>query len=585
MKENKSCTFNILLQVVALISIFSISSCASEALPESPPQVINVADNSPQSFVTLRIDEVQILSNQGEWIGEREMRLVIVGGDQGNLSGSLACPAHEPFLIQVGDTIPNPCPFGISISKEDIAGDLSFVIIAIDEDKLAPSADYSLQVLINVIANQIGKVVGKAVTDAALAAEITSLAGGPALTGGILLLEATVGYAGGELIDYGLQEDEIAVQYLQLTRDKNWFAGNNYEIISGDRHMRVIFSIHVSNTPDGTVFTKEESLASSTGGLESFPPLVITNAPASSSKATLSSPTPTLSIPTASPTKLTTASDSDEVSLGSERIIADNVTQILIPPGEFVMGSSTGNANETDHLVYLNAYWIDQTEVTNDQFSKFVAETNYITTAEQAGDGWTYYNGRAGNIDGANWQHPYGPNSSINNQGNYPVVLVSWNDANAYCRWRGGRLPTEAEWEKAAHGAIQTDYPWGNTFDCVKANLDDELEIDGTLVGSAGCDGYPRMAPAGSYPAGASPYNILDMSGNAWEWVADWYSETYYQQSPYENPQGPASGEQKVLRGGGWTSDENYSRTTYRSTTGVPSSRFFTVGFRCVASQ
>lgn len=271
-----------------------------------------------------------------------------------------------------------------------------------------------------------------------------------------------------------------------------------------------------------------------------------------------------------------------DASPTAQRVVANNVLQQFIPGGEFVMGSTRGNDDETEHKVYLDPYWIDQTEVTNYQFALFVADTGYVTSAQREGSGWTFSNGREANVSGANWQHPYGPESSTSGQDNYPVVLVSWDDAFAYCSWRGGALPTEAQWEKAARGTEGHVYPWGNEFDCSRGNFDDERELDATVVGADNCDGFSRIAPVGSFPSGSSDYGVLDMSGNAWEWVADWYESSYYVNSPYMNPMGPIEGEFKVLRGGGWTSDEYYSRASHRSVTAVPSSRFFTVGFRCM---
>ena len=162
----------------------------------------------------------------------------------------------------------------------------------------------------------------------------------------------------------------------------------------------------------------------------------------------------------------------------------------------------------------------------------------------------------------------------------YPVVYVDWDSAVSYCEWTGRRLPTEAEWEKAARGTDQRWYPWGN------------LNVRGSLVNLADRgsgqeysynlveDGFTDTSPAGNYPEGASPYGAYDMAGNVWEWVSDWYSRTYYSVSPSENPAGPESGSLKVLRGGSYNNSNLSIRPSTRSYLG-PMYAYGYVGFRC----
>jgi formylglycine-generating enzyme required for sulfatase activity len=220
----------------------------------------------------------------------------------------------------------------------------------------------------------------------------------------------------------------------------------------------------------------------------------------------------------------------------------DNSVMVYVPAGEFIMGSDEGGRGERPmHIVYLDAFWIDKTEVTNAQYRKCV-EARACDTPVRT----TYY-------DDADYvQHP--------------VVYVSWNDADVYCRWAGKRLPTEAEWEKAARGTGGRTYPWGERINCDHAQY-------------SKCDG--RTVPVGSKPKGASPYGALDMAGNVWEWVADWYDPGYYSQSPGRNPPGPDSGEGRVLRGGSLHSNQRFAHCAYR-VGGNPKYWYFYVGFRCV---
>jgi serine/threonine-protein kinase len=240
------------------------------------------------------------------------------------------------------------------------------------------------------------------------------------------------------------------------------------------------------------------------------------------------------------------------------------------------------------HAVYLDEFWIDQYEVTNTQFAQFVAATGYTTDAERAGQSRVWNTSENSNwVRGADWRHPQGAGDNIAGMDNHPVVQVSWNDANAYCTWAGRRLPTEAEWEKAARGNSLDSFPWGSNFNCSNGNYDDETRIDSyTVSGSASCDGYPRTAPVGSFPAGQSSYGAYDMSGNVWEWVADWFSATYYNASPENNPRGPSGGSDKILRGGSWFSEMKFLYIPYRDgESNTPDFRDDISGFRCAVTR
>jgi serine/threonine-protein kinase len=292
-------------------------------------------------------------------------------------------------------------------------------------------------------------------------------------------------------------------------------------------------------------------------------------------------PTDTPELPTPTPT----------LGIGSTMISEiDGMEYVYVPAGEFLMGSTDddtmADGNEKpQHAVYLDGYWMARTEVTNAMFARFVDETGYQTDAEQGGSGYAFDRTAGGWKDtpDADWRHPRGPASDLAGLDDHPVVQVSWNDATAYCQWAGSRLPTEAEWEKAARGTDGRIYPWGNA--AVAGDLLNfaDANLAMSWADEAVDDGYQFTAPVGSYPAGASPYGALDMAGNVWEWVADWYDGGYYAQSPRENPTGPGSGSTRVLRGGSWFYPAYDVRAANRFLP-PPDDRNDNVGFRCARS-
>jgi eukaryotic-like serine/threonine-protein kinase len=305
-------------------------------------------------------------------------------------------------------------------------------------------------------------------------------------------------------------------------------------------------------------------------------------------------PTPTQT-PTPTPTPTQTPIPEAGDTTVSEK---DGMILVYVPAGEFLMGTSEEQkasqlskgidpANIAvelpQHTVWLDAFWIDKTEVTNDQFRQFINITGYRTDAEQAGkasvfdftlNAWL-------ESDGVNWMHPQGQGSDLTAMGNYPVTVVSWNDATAYCTWAGRRLPTEAEWEKAARGTDQRDYPWGSQDPVGNmVNLADKT-LNTSWSNPNFDDGTRMTAPVFSFEAGASPYGALDMAGNVWEWVADWYGS--YDAAAQRNPLGPAGGDFRVERGGGWFNMIYLVRTTARDKF-IPTYADFNGGFRCALS-
>jgi len=282
-------------------------------------------------------------------------------------------------------------------------------------------------------------------------------------------------------------------------------------------------------------------------------------------------------VPTNKPTDVSETA----LGIGSTRVSEkDSMVQVCVPAGEFSMGSSDGDKyaggdEKPQHTVYLDAFWIDRTEVINAMFKRFVAATGYRTEAEKSGIGRVFNGEEWIETTGADWQHPGGPTTNILGLDNYPVLQVSWNDAQAYCQWAGRKLPTEAQWEKAARGIDGQIYPWGNQM----ATCDFAVMNDGT---GNGCGKGSVAWPVGSRPQGASPYGAWDMAGNLWEWVADWYDKSYYASSPSKNPPGPSSGQSRVLRGGGWNNFAPYVRVTNRLAV-EPYYRDDNNGFRCAS--
>jgi formylglycine-generating enzyme required for sulfatase activity len=257
----------------------------------------------------------------------------------------------------------------------------------------------------------------------------------------------------------------------------------------------------------------------------------------------------TASTPTKTPMP---PSPTSTLGIGSTRLSADGAVMVFAPAGEFLMGSSDADtqadSNEKpQHKVYLDTFWIDKFEVTNALYKKCVDAGKCSVP----------------NVGSSSTRSSYYGNAQYDN---YPVINVSWNDAKTFCEWVGQQLPTEAQWEKAAQGTGGRIYPWGNSFDKNLLNSSEGRHSDTTAVGS--------------YPSGASPYGAMDMAGNVWEWVADWYDGNYYKNSPARNPQGPTFGEYRVLRGGSWGVYADFVRAAVRNNY-YPDFRSSYVGFRC----
>jgi formylglycine-generating enzyme len=294
-----------------------------------------------------------------------------------------------------------------------------------------------------------------------------------------------------------------------------------------------------------------------------------------------------------------------------------------VPGGEFWMGTAADQMADARpwHRVYVDGYWIDTTEVTNEQFARFVRATGYVTVAERKPRAEDYPNARPENLvagavvfsppdhaveldnhfrwwnylAGANWRHPEGPDSDIKRRMNHPVVQIAYEDALAYCKWAGKRLPTEAEFEFASRGGLDRKrYAWGDEF------MPGGKHMANTFQGhfpdtNTGEDGYKGTAPVGTFPANA--YGLFDMAGNVWEWTSDWYRADYYRTLAAtgeiaRNPQGPPDsfdpGEpgvpKRVQRGGSFLCTDQYCERYIAGGRGKGELDTGTnhLGFRCV---
>lgn len=261
---------------------------------------------------------------------------------------------------------------------------------------------------------------------------------------------------------------------------------------------------------------------------------------------------------------------------GDVRTDQRGMTQVWISPGSFLMGTSDSSAaelithrppswvvnelpsEEPQHEVRLTVgYWIDKYEVTNDAFQAFTRDSGYYRLQywSQNGKLWLATKSAA-NL----------PVTTGNEVSTHPRVNITWYEAEAYAAWRGGRLPTEAEWEFAARGPASLVYPWGNTFETLNANLIDKNSL----------------TPVGSYPNGASWVGVHDLAGNAMEWVQDWLDVDYYKQKVRDDPQGPTTGSVKIEKGGWWGSNQFVGRSAYRHYEDPPTYGDQHIGFRIV---
>jgi formylglycine-generating enzyme required for sulfatase activity len=231
---------------------------------------------------------------------------------------------------------------------------------------------------------------------------------------------------------------------------------------------------------------------------------------------------------------------------------------VLIPAGSFQMGSEEGESDEKPvHTVYISQFWMDKYEVTNGEYKKCVdAGSCRAPISVESYTRSSYY--------------------GDSRYENYPVINVDWSQAKAYCEWKGGRLPTEAEWEYAARGGLKSvKYPNGDNINCGDANYCRSSVCDE-------CKGYgdkdDDTHPVGSYEANG--YGLYDMAGNIWEWVSDWNDSNYYKSRPPRDPQGPTNGEYRVVRGGSWADDSDSLRVSYRRSLD-PTGGGSIIGFRC----
>lgn len=296
-------------------------------------------------------------------------------------------------------------------------------------------------------------------------------------------------------------------------------------------------------------------------------------------------------------------SASTKESVKRQRITTGSAEgMILLLGGEFLMGTDYRGGFPADgegpvRCVLVDSFLVDRTPVTNEAFATFIASTGYRTEAEIFG--WSFvFEGDLPDqlrsceavpgiewwkrIDGACWDHPVGPESSISEHANYPVVHVSWNDAVAYAAWAGKRLATEAEWEYAARGGLQQQlYPWGNELLPAGEHRCNIWQGRFPSQNTAE-DGFVGLCPVDAFPPNG--FGLLSMTGNTWEWCADWFDAAYHVNATRLNPVGPPAGTSRVLKGGSYLCHESYCnryRVAARSSN-TPDSGTTNMSFRCV---
>lgn len=275
---------------------------------------------------------------------------------------------------------------------------------------------------------------------------------------------------------------------------------------------------------------------------------------------------------------------------------------VLLPGASFLMGTDTKDGFPADgegpvRKVFVDSFYIDQYAVRNSDFERFVSATEYVTEAERFGWSFVFEGDMADRgaglecvpgaewwkkVNGANWRNPEGPGSYMAGRENHPVVHVSWNDAMAYATWAGKRLPTEAEWEYAARGGLeQKIYPWGDELTPGGKHLCNIWQGEFPVRNTAE-DGFASTAPVDAFPPNG--YGLYAMTGNTWEWCADWFDAQFHVLATRDNPVGPPSGNARVMKGGSYLCHRSYCnryRVAARSSN-TPDSSTTNIGFRCV---
>ena len=332
------------------------------------------------------------------------------------------------------------------------------------------------------------------------------------------------------------------------------------------------------------------------GVVPSTVPMIVAKEPSSTAK------------PLAPPVHVTPPSKPPNQSLPQTKTGKDGAPMVLVPEGEFWLGSDPDEVCEWDstvkydiclpernadyaprHRVKIDAFYLDAHETAVEQFANFVEETGYISTIESKGKQYAVVEGanllfgkswQSDTVEEADWRYPMGRSQTVSDfHIKLPVVQVSWFDAHQYCQWTGKRLPTEAEWEYAARAGTSTKHWWGNVEPTEQVGNIPDVQFRSIFSGNIKFekvdDGFARSAPVGSFPP--NPWGLFDMAGNVWEWTSDWYDPRTYFEKTQRNPTGPAKGNEKVKRGGSWFS---YKELKVRSSQ-PPEDSDDRTGFRC----
>lgn len=504
-------TLVILSAFLAMLFLLATQCSSSE---DNKPEILEISsEGSNREYLTITTNEVKLLKTDGDFGTGGEFQFVMIVVDEEGESVALIYPGEGTYPARLNQPI-KMGKFGASVDSTVVRNAIYVHFLGIDNDSQTVGTDIGTDVVLDQLAQRIAPKVAKA----ALATSET---------GPVNIIAFAIAEGGGLLYDWAKQQDQISEQGIVLKASEKWQVGTR-KIRTADGKMEIEYSVNFSTEPSENIVPVRNIVIQPTPTNASIP-----------------------SQPTTTPHPIPTSISTKAVPTPTPTVNSPSLEWVSIPSGNFTMGSTSSDiqmalaeCNETEgkktgqpcqvdwfhepqSTVFVNGFEITKYEITNDQYNLCVA----AGVCSQAGRNITDDN------------IPYNPGFFTDN---YPVVGVNWYDADTFCRWVGGRLPTEIEWERTARGDDARRYPWGNTFDSTKANLD---------------SGYPSAI--GNFPSGASVYGVMDMAGNVFEWTSTQSDGRY------------------VLRGGGWSKYHFRGRVTDRGTQLQPNFANYDIGFRC----